>query len=84
MTISARYWTIIRDFKGSVAKRFSKIVLLHSLWAGRKIVQIGQTEAKSLGFLRTRRCTKVLREAKFVQNAKHIIPKFVLQTNFYL
>ncbi len=53
-------------------------------WAGSKIVQIGQTEAKSRGFLRTRRCTKVLREAKFVQNAKHIIHKFVAQTNFYL
>ncbi len=40
------------------------------LWGGRKIVQIGQTE--------TRSCMWILREAKFVQNAKHLQLKFVV------
>ncbi len=42
--------------KGAVAKCYSPF------WGGRKIAQIGQTESRS--------CTQVLREAKFVQNAK--------------
>ena len=35
------------------------------LWGERKIAQIGQTES--------RRCIWILREAKFVQNAKHFL-----------
>ncbi len=40
-------------------------ILLHPLWVGRKIAQIGQTES--------RRRTLVRREAKFVRNAKHFL-----------
>ena len=50
-------------------------MLLHPLWVGRKIAQIGQTES--------RRRTRVRQEVKFVQNAKHFYLEIRLQTNFF-
>ena len=53
-----------------------KFILLQLFWAGRKIVQIGQTEPTKPFqglYLVTRSGVCTQREAKFVQNTRHII-----------
>ena len=61
--------------------------MLHPLWGGRKIAQIGQTELimhihRHYQVTRRRMCIR--REAKFVQNTRLFIAEIRQMTNFCL